>query len=61
MFNKRMTIPNTKYRVSRKKKHYNTCNNSNCIERPFKNNTHSGLEINKMKPEFNTIPPVSAR
>lgn len=36
----------TKYRVSRKKKkkHYNTCNNNNCIEQSFKNKTHSGLE-----------------
>lgn len=44
-----MTIPNIKYRVSRKK-HYNTCNdNNNCIEQSFKkkkkNNTHSGLEM----------------
>lgn len=34
-----MIIPNIKYRVSRKKKkkHYNTCNNNNCIEQSFKN------------------------
>lgn len=42
------------------KKHNNTCNNNDCIE-PLKNNTHSGLEINKMKPKFNPLPPVSAR
>lgn len=58
-----MTIPNAEYRVSRKKekKHNNTCNNNNCIEQPFENNTHSGLEINIMKTEFNPLPPVSAR
>lgn len=53
-----MTIPNIKYRVSRKKKHYNTCNNNNiCIEQRFKNNTHSGLEILDKQDEARRHPP----
>lgn len=57
-----MTIPNTKYRVSRKKtKHYNTCNNNNCIEQPFKNNTQwSGDEKRDETGVRPPIPPVSA-
>lgn len=58
-----MTIPNTKYRVSRKKKQSITilANDSNCIEQPFKKkkqqqHTHDGLETRQTK----SNPPVSA-
>lgn len=59
-----MTIPNIKYRVSGKKKHYNTCsnNNNNCIEQPFKNNTQwSGDVILDKQDEARVQPPPTTK